>query len=35
MAGEIDKPENRGYADNGIGGLQGSGRPLHAARNSA
>ena len=31
MAEEIDKPENRGYADNGIAGLQGGGRPAHAA----
>ena len=32
MAEEIGKPENRGYADNGVAGVQGSRRPLHAAR---
>ena len=31
MAEEINKPENRGYADNGIAGVQGGGRPVHAA----
>ena len=29
---EIDKPENRGYADNGIAELQGGRRALHEAR---
>ena len=32
MAEEIDKPENRGYADNGDAGVQGGGRAVHAAR---
>ena len=32
MAEEINKPENRGYADNGIRRVQGGGRPVHAAR---
>ena len=32
MAEEINKPENRGYADNGIRRRSRSGRPLHAAR---
>ena len=34
-AEEINKPENRGYADNGIAGVQGGGRAVHAARVSA
>ena len=35
MAREINRPENRGYADNGIAGLQGSRGAVHAARTSA
>ena len=35
MAEEIDKPENRGYADNGIAGVQGSGRRASCSASSA
>ena len=35
MAEEINKPENRGYADNGIAGVQGGRRAVHAAASSA